>query len=80
MVAISLVGFQVWSQEQKAKPLYETFDNQFGKQNLGINNGTIHINNDRSNNMLWAMLLMTNNPMPTSSSNTTSIWMWLWQK
>ncbi|GEP49466.1 hypothetical protein FNO01nite_01380 [Flavobacterium noncentrifugens] len=42
--------YHCYSQEQALQNLYNAFDSTIGYQNLGINNGTIHINNDRSDN------------------------------
>jgi len=42
--------YPCYCQEETLQNIYRAFDATIGYQNLGINNGTIHINNDRSNN------------------------------
>src|SRR4051812_35062599 len=60
LVLISLTAIQTFAQSQSEKLLYETFDNQFGPQNLGINNGTVHLNNDRSDNKTHRYYIQAN--------------------
>ena len=44
LLAISCNGFKIYSQKKPEISLYNWFDTIVGKENLGINNGTLHSN------------------------------------